>query len=157
MTTQTRTISVQEVQERLPALLEMACSRKERFVIEDEGMPIAMLVAAENREEEGARPHIGRVEGVCGGEPIILGTRISVTRIVELFQDSGSIDEILDALPHLTPAQVHAALTYYYDNQEEIEQLLKQRTLEYVVKKHNLVLDEIADGIYLAHDADGKW
>jgi len=47
MTVQTRTISVQETQERLPALLEMARSRKERFIIEKDGTPIAVLVAAD--------------------------------------------------------------------------------------------------------------
>ena len=47
MTVQTRTISVQETQERLPALLEMARSRKECFIIEKDGTPIAVLVAAD--------------------------------------------------------------------------------------------------------------
>ena len=32
-----------------------------------------------------------------------------------------SVDEILTTLPHLTPSQVHSALAYYFDHQEEIE------------------------------------
>jgi hypothetical protein len=32
-----------------------------------------------------------------------------------------SIEEILDGLPHLTPAQVYDALSYYHDHQAEIE------------------------------------
>lgn len=158
MTIQTRTLSVQEVQEKLPALLlEMVRSRKERVVIEQEGTPVAMLVAAERHEEERREhPHIGRVEGVCGGEPIILGTRISVARVIELFKDSGSVDEIMEALP-LSPAQVYGALSYYYDNQEEIEQALEERRLESVLKRHNLVLKEVVEGVYEAHDADGRW
>jgi hypothetical protein len=32
-----------------------------------------------------------------------------------------TVDEILTALPHLTPAQVHSALAYYFDHQAEVE------------------------------------
>ena len=32
-----------------------------------------------------------------------------------------SVDEILTTLPHLTPSQVHSALAYYFDHQEEID------------------------------------
>ncbi|MEE8389492.1 MAG: DUF433 domain-containing protein [Anaerolineae bacterium] len=143
-------------------LLELARSRKERFIIEKDGIPIAMLVAADEYDvavrgqEKSKHPYIGRVEKVCGGEPLILGTRISVASVVEFFEESDSIDEILEALP-LTPAQVHDALSYYYDNREEIDQILEQRRLENVVKKHNLVLKEVTEGVYEAHDADGRW
>jgi hypothetical protein len=30
-------------------------------------------------------------------------------------------DEILTTLPHLKPAQVHSALAYYFDHQDEVE------------------------------------
>jgi uncharacterized protein (DUF433 family) len=158
MVVQTRTVSVQEIQERLSTLLELARSRKERFIIEKDGIPIAMLVAADEYDvavcgqEKSQHPHIGRVEGVCGGEPIVLSTRISVASVVEFFEESDSIDEILEALP-LTPAQVHDALSYYYDNRKEIDQILEQRRLKNVVKKHSLVLKEVAEGIYEAHNS----
>ena len=32
-----------------------------------------------------------------------------------------SADEILTTLPHLTPSQVHSALAYYFDHQEEVD------------------------------------
>jgi len=37
-----------------------------------------------------------------------------------------SIDEILTTLPNLTPSQVHSALAYYFDHQEEIDSDLKE-------------------------------
>ena len=156
MTVQTRTISVQEIQERLPALLEMARSRKERFIIEDDGTPVAVLVAADVYDawlcEQGKseHPHIGRIEGICGGEPIILGTRISVVRIVQLFRAYGSVDEILESTPHLTPAQVYDALSYYYDHKEKIEHLMEQGKLENVLERSGMVLKEVSEGIYEA-------
>lgn len=32
-----------------------------------------------------------------------------------------SADEILTTLPHLTPSQLHSALAYYFDNQEDVD------------------------------------
>jgi hypothetical protein len=32
-----------------------------------------------------------------------------------------SADEILTTITHLTPSQVHSALAYYFDHQEEVD------------------------------------
>jgi uncharacterized protein (DUF433 family) len=57
-------------------------------------------------------------------EPIIRGTRLSVRAIVCCYKEGMGLDEILDGYPGLTPVQLHEALAFYYDNQDEIEQLL---------------------------------
>ena len=36
------------------------------------------------------------------------------------YQMGMNVDEILQSLPHLTPAEVHAALTYYFDHPKQI-------------------------------------
>jgi uncharacterized protein (DUF433 family) len=73
---------------------------------------------------------------ICGGEPIIIETRISVRLIVELENAGKSVDEIVAMYPHITHAQVHDALSYYYDNKEEIDQFIKENTEEYIRKKY---------------------
>lgn len=66
-------------------------------------------------------PYITIQKGVCGGKPVIAGTRIKVSQIAIEFEHMGwSSDEIVQAHPHLTLAQVHDALSYYYDHTEEI-------------------------------------
>jgi len=68
-------------------------------------------------------PHIVRCEGVHGGRPIIRGTGVSVQTIVEqtrLGRAPAQIVEDYDGL--LTLAQVHDALSYFYEHQAEIEQ-----------------------------------
>ncbi len=66
-------------------------------------------------------PYITRKKGVCGGKPIIAGTRIKVAQIALEYERMGwTPDEIIQAHPHLTLAQVHDALSYYYDHTEEI-------------------------------------
>ena len=65
------------------------------------------------------------------GRPIIAGTRTSVRRIVTLYKQGDSADEIVADKPYLTLAQVHAALAYYYANQQIIDQDLEAEATEY--------------------------
>ena len=66
-------------------------------------------------------PHVTKTPGVCGGKACIEGTRIRVNNVVFLHKDGANDEKILEAYPDLTPAQIHAALAYYYDNREEID------------------------------------
>ena len=68
--------------------------------------------------------YITRNAAILGGEPIIVGTRTPVRAIVELWRSGMAPEEIPTSLPHLTLAQVFDALSYYSDNQNEIEQLI---------------------------------
>ena len=57
----------------------------------------------------------------------IAGTRVRVQDIyVESEIHGKSPDEIVSSLPQLTLAQVHAALSYYFDNREAIIEELRQ-------------------------------
>ena len=66
-------------------------------------------------------PHIVKEPGYCGGKAAIDRTRVRVNNVVFLHKQGKTTDKILVEYPDLTPAQVHAALTYYYDHQDEIE------------------------------------
>ena len=66
--------------------------------------------------------HIEKTPGVCGGRACIAGHRIRVQDIVVWHEKRGySPDEIVDMFPGITLADVYAALTYYFDNRQEIE------------------------------------
>jgi uncharacterized protein (DUF433 family) len=58
---------------------------------------------------------------VCGGRIRIEGTRITVHRIVSLYKQGQSPEDILQTYPHLSLGQVYAALAYYHANRQEIE------------------------------------
>jgi uncharacterized protein (DUF433 family) len=57
----------------------------------------------------------------------IAGTRV---RVQDVYVDSEihgkSPDQIIASLPHLTLAQVHAALSYYFDHREAILEEIRQ-------------------------------
>ncbi len=59
--------------------------------------------------------------GVCGGRPRIAGTGVSVRRIAGWYKLGLTPEEIATEIPHLTLAQVHAALTYYHANRDQMD------------------------------------
>lgn len=81
-------------------------------------------------------PFIVRVEGICGGRPIIVGTRTPVRSIVGYHKMGMSVDEILEGLPHLKPVHLYDALSDYYDHQDEIEQDIGADSEERLMKMY---------------------
>lgn len=65
--------------------------------------------------------HIVATPDVCGGKPRIAGHRIRVQDIAILHENYGyAPDEILNYYPTIDLADIHAALTYYYDHGDAI-------------------------------------
>ena len=70
----------------------------------------------------------------CGGKPCIRGTRIRVQDIYVWNELGGySPDQIADEFPELSLADVHAALTYFWDHQNDIRQQIREDA-EFVAK-----------------------
>jgi uncharacterized protein (DUF433 family) len=59
--------------------------------------------------------------GVHGGKPCLAGTRTRVNTIAAMSMQGIDAEHILGEFPHLDLARIHAALAYYYANQERIE------------------------------------
>lgn len=59
--------------------------------------------------------------GIVGGRPRIAGTRMPVQTIAIFYKRGESPEEIGLQYPHLSMAQIYAALTYYHANQAEME------------------------------------
>ena len=58
--------------------------------------------------------------------PCISGTRLRVQDVVALHQMGESIAEIAVNFPPHTPAEICAALAYYYDHQQEMDRLIEE-------------------------------
>jgi excisionase family DNA binding protein len=70
--------------------------------------------------------HIVKTPGVLSGSPRIDGRRISVHMIADQYVNHGvSIERLAESF-ELTPAQIHAALAYYYDHRAEIDVLIAE-------------------------------
>ena len=64
--------------------------------------------------------YVVKVDGILSGEPVIRGTRTPIRAIVETWRMGVPPEEIPSHLPHLTLAQVFAALSYFADHTDEI-------------------------------------
>ena len=80
-----------------------------------------------------AHPHVTVNPQICGGSPIIEGTRFPVRSVVSYILHHGlSPEELASRFPHLSLAQIHDALAYYYDNRDEIQQDLDANREQHV-------------------------
>jgi uncharacterized protein (DUF433 family) len=70
--------------------------------------------------------YIVRNNEILSGEPIIKGTRTPVRAIVENRRLGYQPEEIPHHLPHLTPAAVFGALSYYCDHRDEINRHIER-------------------------------
>ncbi len=68
-------------------------------------------------------------EEILSGEPIIKDTRTPVRSIVEKWRIGYTPEDIVRGLPHLTLAQVFEAMSYYYDNKEEIDDYIERNRI----------------------------
>ena len=58
--------------------------------------------------------------------PCISGTRLRVQDVVVLHHMGESIAEIVANFPPHSPAEICAALAYYYDHQDEMDELIEE-------------------------------
>jgi len=79
------------------------------------------------RRENTNHPFVVKNPDICAGSPIIEGTRTRVIDIAIEYEMLGrSPDEIIGSHPHLNLPQVHDALSFYYENRDELDQKAEQ-------------------------------
>jgi uncharacterized protein (DUF433 family) len=64
---------------------------------------------------------------MCGGRPYVAGKGISVQHIAALYNMGWMVQDFIEAF-ELTPGQIHAALSYYFGHQNEIDQDIEDTT-----------------------------
>jgi uncharacterized protein (DUF433 family) len=74
---------------------------------------------------ETGHSHIAINKRICGGSPVVKGTRVSVANIAGFYLMGFGPEEIQKELPHLTLAQVYDAIAYFLDHRAEINRLIQ--------------------------------
>lgn len=69
--------------------------------------------------------HIEQTAGIRSGKPRIKGTRTTVADIVLWTEQGQSPDELVTQFPDLGLADVHAALAYYHDNRDAVDNQIR--------------------------------
>ncbi len=86
---------------------------------------------------------IERSPGIRGGRPRIAGTGVTVKWIAIWYGSGLSPEKIADEIPHLSIAQVYAALAYYHANREEIDADIDAEEAEITELERRHVLDRV--------------
>ena len=89
--------------------------------------------------KQSSHPYITNKKTVCGGSPVIDGTRMRVIDIAIEYDRLGySPDRIVDLHPQLSLEQVHDALSYYSENREalDLEIAIRKNRIQEVSKKY---------------------
>ncbi|MGD2183523.1 DUF433 domain-containing protein [Lusitaniella coriacea] len=73
--------------------------------------------------------YVARNPEILSGEPTVIGTRIPVRAIVGLWQLGTPPEEIPTQYPQLTLAQVFDTLSFYLDNQAEINEYIERNRI----------------------------
>jgi len=72
-------------------------------------------------------PYVERRPGVCGGEPVIVGTRFPVRSVVtNVYRLGLTPEEMVEAWPYLTLAYIHDALSFYHDHRRMIDRAIRE-------------------------------
>jgi uncharacterized protein (DUF433 family) len=85
-------------------------------------------------------PHIVRTPGVVGGRPAIRGSRISVWHIARYLRAGSDVHDVILTYPHLPPAAIYDAISYYLDHKDEIDREIDEDILEKVAEKNGFVI-----------------
>src|SRR4051812_14711855 len=98
----------------------MGLRGRDRMVSMESTIPTSPSSEAEAPAVPSAeRVHIVSTPDTCGGKPRIAGSRIQVKHLAIMHERQGmSPEDIVSEFPHLTLADVYAALAYYHDHRE---------------------------------------
>jgi uncharacterized protein (DUF433 family) len=96
-------------------------------------------VATEVRTEH---PHVVRAAGVAGGLPVIAGTRIGVAHLARLLKAGEQPADIIAAYPHLAPAAVYDAISYYLDHRAELDAVLDETAPDALARRYGFSIGD---------------
>jgi uncharacterized protein (DUF433 family) len=97
--------------------------------------------------------YVTRNPAILQGEPIITGTQVAVRDIVVLWKLGTKPEDIPQKLLHLvTAAQVFDAISFYLDNQQEIDEQIAWYEARPILNvspllRCNPLLDEVAEHV----------
>jgi uncharacterized protein (DUF433 family) len=65
------------------------------------------------------RTYIARDPRICGGEPVVKGTRVTVRTVLASLAEGATVEQIVADFPTLTPGAVRALIAFAADSARE--------------------------------------
>lgn len=128
-------------------LSEPTFARLENKARESDKTPDALADELLRQALSPQHPYIEIRDKHMGPRAFLKGTRVSVSNIVA-YTRLGETPESMttEIMPHLTLAQVHDALSYYYDHRAEIDYELETYTSEWA---YNYLCENLGEEAFL--------
>jgi len=123
------------------AIQGILCADRGHCRMEYETMAVQEAEVA-TRDKPTEHPHIVRKQTISGERPFIRGTGMPVWLIASFYKAGDSVESILISYPHLSPAAVYDAISYYHDHQAELEEEIAAQRIENILKKTGATIDE---------------
>jgi len=79
-------------------------------------------------------PYIIKDKKRGGGKPIIKGSRTRVSNLIAYYKLGYTPEELKQAFPHLTLYKIYDALSYYHENQAEVDEEIEANKEENFLK-----------------------
>ncbi|CAA9295732.1 MAG TPA: DUF433 domain-containing protein [Herpetosiphonaceae bacterium] len=124
-------LSALREQGALDELIRRVHHDKQDFVIEDLTMPVAAVI--DINKFQLLTDLLAKADGaivVEGAEPMVRGSNVKIREIAERHLLGDSMDDLHRLFPQLRLSQIHAALAYYYDHSDTVDDLIRARREE---------------------------
>lgn len=79
-------------------------------------------------------PYIIKNKDIGRGKPIIKGTRTRVANIVAYYKLGYTPEELKQAFPHLSLSQIYDALSFYHENQAQVDEEIEANREENFIR-----------------------
>jgi uncharacterized protein (DUF433 family) len=90
-----------------------------RMLLSDGQEEGRFAMSAINQGQPGYAGRIIRDPGICGGEPVFKGTRVTLRTVLASLADGDSVETILESFPSLSLEDVRAAIAFAAASAEE--------------------------------------
>ncbi len=65
---------------------------------------------------------VSETPGINGGYPVVRGTRTPVRVIVKFYRETHDIEQVREALPHLSTEELQGSLDYYREHPGRVDE-----------------------------------
>ena len=108
-------------------LLRRVHQSHEEIVIEDQTMPVAVLVDVNMYEQlRNAQQQAASFVMGSSTEPIIRGSNVSIRELAQWHVKGDTAEDLQRRFPMLSAVQIYSALAYYYEHTAEVDRLITQ-------------------------------
>ncbi len=79
-------------------------------------------------------PYITTSQAIGNGKPIIKDTRTRVSNLIAYYKLGYTPEELNQAFPHLSLAKIYDALSFYHENQSEVDEEIENNKEKNFIK-----------------------